>query len=115
MVMTDGITTIMYRSGHKAHLSSNPVSPIGNGLTDIQHISFQLQQMFTQLVTSFHERKFIHGDLGGGNRLVCHNETGELSMKLVNFDWGVWRVQCGVRSPSTVSTSTIQRAQSMVQ
>jgi hypothetical protein len=54
---------------------------------DPSSISAQLRQMLDTLVTSFHGKNFVHGDLRASNLLVRKDDTG-VSMKLVDFDWG---------------------------
>lgn len=55
-------------------------------LKDRSSISTQLRQMITDLVTSFHAQKFVHGDIRDTNFLV--RMDGKLEMKLIDFDWG---------------------------
>jgi serine/threonine protein kinase len=55
-------------------------------LKDRASIPTQLRQMVTDLVTSFHAQKFVHGDIRDSNLLV--RSDGKLEMKLIDFDWG---------------------------
>ena len=53
---------------------------------DRASISTQLRQMVTDLVASFHQLGFVHGDIRDSNLLVRIQDN--LEMKLIDFDWG---------------------------
>jgi serine/threonine protein kinase len=56
-------------------------------LKDVASISRQLRPMVKDLVTSFHDLNFVHGDIRDSNLLI-RTEDGKLEMKLIDFDWG---------------------------
>jgi serine/threonine protein kinase len=75
-------------------------------LEDLAPISTQLRKMVTDLVTSFHDQKFVHGDIRDSNLLV-RMEDGKLQMKLIDFDWGGREGE--VRYPVLINDRTVHR------
>jgi serine/threonine protein kinase len=70
-------------------------------------ISSELRSMLTRLVEGFHNKKFVHGDIRSTNILVPKEGTGELKIKLIDFDWG--GLEGRVKYPSAINHVTIPR------
>ena len=70
-------------------------------------MSSQLQPMVMGLVSSFHAKGFVHGDMRDANILVHKVNNGTLEMKLVDFDWGG---EAGkVHYPYSINDVTVSR------
>jgi serine/threonine protein kinase len=80
-------------------------------LEDLAPISTQLRQMVTELVTSFHDQNFVHGDIRDSNLLV-RTEDGKLQMKLIDFDWGGREGE--VHYPALINDRTVHRPLAVV-
>ena len=79
-------------------------------LKDRVSISTQLRQMVTGLVTSFHARNLVHGDIRDSNLLV--RVDGKLEMKLIDFDWGGKEGE--VRYPVLINNHTVVRPPNVI-
>jgi len=79
-------------------------------LKDRASIPTQLRQMVTDLVTSFHAQKFVHGDIRDSNLLV--RSDGKLGMKLIDFDWGGKEGE--VCYPVLINNRTVRRPPDVV-
>jgi serine/threonine protein kinase len=67
--------------------------------------------MVTELVTSFHDQNFVHGDIRDSNLLV-RTEDGKLQMKLIDFDWGGREGE--VHYPALINDRTVHRPLAVV-
>jgi hypothetical protein len=71
----------------------------------------QIRQMVTDLVTSFHAKNLVHGDIRDTNLLV-RVKDGTVEMKLIDFDWGGKEGE--VRYPVLINNHTVVRPSNVV-
>ena len=80
-------------------------------LEDLAPIYTQLRQMVTELVTSFHDQNFVHGDIRDSNFPVCMRD-GKLQRKLIDFDWAGREGE--VQYPVLINVCTVHRPLAVV-